>query len=256
MYSRIGLIAKTTLIVLISIFPAISFAKESTPNQSPFDSYPRIAERVFVYDKSQFTAYSGADVSHFELPYTEEPDNPNFIRKRLGIISISPKQRAYLDITSDPMSEYFEIRDEGSGRLIKSFGYYGGFSGALLFSGQGVVYEYRRAGSLCWGKTTNKFALVDGKLVEIPQPFRHLNDADTTLLSDAKLFFKPESASSQVATLNKGTPVAVLSFMEAKEVGSKWRWFLIKTPLGLTGWVPESLKLNDYEPTLAITVCN
>lgn len=239
----------TVLVSVLTGFSAICFAQNAIPDHTPFDSYVRVTDKLFVYDKSQFVPYSGPDVSHWELKIPHAPDESNhdMDRKRLGIVSLTPTLRVYVDVLWDPMSEYFELRDVKDGKLIYAFQYYGAAYGLLLFSGQGAVYEFRQPEMMCHGSTTNKYLFAKGKLNEVSQPMHYLNDGETTLIVDGQLFSEPKLSSTQVANLPKGTKVTVLSFNHSPRKDPNDSWYLIRTPLGLTGWVPSGLE---------ITTCN
>lgn len=239
---------------VLTATPVIALAENSTP----FDSYEQVHRNIFVYDKSLFSKYTGSDVSQSERRVQDE--DVFFDRERIGIFDISPSERVYVDQVDDHMTRHFEIRNIKNGKLIGSFDFYAGAAPnskqALLFSGQGAIYEYSHAGSLCWGMVTRKYVLVSGKLKEVPQPYMYIDHGETELLRDVKLFLNPNASSSQVASLTEGTSVIVLSFKSVEGKGRSDNWLLIKTPLGLTGWIPESQEVNDYRPSAAITVCN
>lgn len=235
-----SIIAAVSIFVL-AMFPTITCAQDRPEYQTPFDSYVRVANKVFVYDQSLFSPYTGPDVSHWERIFTEEPDDSVYNRNRLGIVSLTPTQRAYVDVMFDPMTEHYEFRDIKSGKLIHRFSYYGGFSGAMLVNGQGALYVHSSPESLCTtGKETRKYTLNNGALIEMQQPLVYWVNVNSTTSADTTLFLAPKTTSSPVAILKKGTMVNVLT----KEKG----WLLIKTPLGLTGWVPgerETTTLTD-----------
>jgi hypothetical protein len=226
---------------LFLTLPAMARAQGSTQHRTPFDSYSRVVEKIFVHDKSQYSPYTGPDISHWELLYKEEPNNAVYNRKRLGIFSLTPTQRVFVDVLFDPMTEYYEFRDAATGSLIHQFSYYGGLSGALLINGQGIVYQYSNHFPLCGGNETRKFALKGGKLAEVQQPFLYLENAEPKVPRDITLFFSPSASSPQVASLNKGATVKVLTVERIE----KNFWFLVKTPLGLTGWVHEGLDITN-----------
>jgi hypothetical protein len=223
----------------LGILPAISCAQDKAESHTPFDSYFRAANIFFVYDSSQYSPYNGPDISHWNLTYSDV--NPGSVRKRWGIFSITKTQRVYVDEIWDPMSAHIQLIDINNNKLIHEFIYDYQIDGALLFSGQGAVYQYFRPKYLCSGGQTKKFWFQDGNLVEVQQPFAYLANTETTLISDVTLFFSSSAASGQIATLKEGSSVSVLAI-------DKGYWFLIKTPLGLTGWVEGG--------SLLITRCN
>lgn len=233
---------RVAIALVLVEFSMASFAQNEVPEHTPFDSYVRVADKIFVYDQSQFSPYTGPDVSHWELLYTD--DDPFFERKRLGVISLTPTQYVYLDSIWDPMSQYYELRDTKSGRLIHKFEYYGAAFGLLLFSGRGVVYEFRQMDMLCHGNTTNKYVYENGALSEVAQPLHLLSDAESISFIDIKLLNEPKINSTQVASLLKGTKVTVLALKQSPKKDPADFWLLIKTPLGLTGWVSGGLDIG------------
>ncbi len=218
-------------IAICALFTAssVSLAQESTP----FNLYVQVpGSRVYVFEKSQFTEYKGPDVSHWKRIYTEEPDDSSYDRERLGIISIAPNLRVYVDVLFDPMTEYYELTDVKTNKTVLLLKYYRGFTGTLLFNGQGSMYEYDRPASLCTeGRAITKYNIKNGKLVLVPQPFVYFDNVSATTNKDAKLLFEPKATSSVVASLPSGTRVQVLT-------GNADSWLLVRTPLGLTGWIP------------------
>lgn len=217
---------------------------------TPFDSYVRAAPEVFVTDKSLFSPYAGANVSNWIPP--EEKENTAEGRRRLGLFTLAPGQQVYIDVVQTGLPTYYELRYAGNGRLIHRFEYAEGWDeGALLLlNGHGSVYEYARPRDLCLGMATKKFEFRGGALIEVKQPFVYLDDSDTTTLEEIPLFQDTRSASPQVATLNKGSQVKIL---DSRKIGDA-HWYLIKTPLGLTGWVPLTLP-GSQQPTLDKLIC-
>lgn len=234
MKTKLLLSAALTL-VGVFVIASLGFAK------TPFDSYERVADKVFVTDRALFAPYKGKDVSHWELVYTEEPNDSGYARKRIGVFSITTTYQAYFDVLWDPLVEHYELRDAKTNHLIHSFQFGNGFEGAFLINGKGAIYQYATPPALlCFGKETKKFELKNGKLEEVKQPYAYWENTETTTLENVTLYFSSSSTSTSVAFLAKGTEVTVLS--------AKDSWLLIKTPLGLTGWVQRSL-LNN-------TICN
>lgn len=245
---------------LLLVLFGVAHAEEASREKTPFDSYIRVSDKFFVYNQSLISPYTGPDVSHWELllPHGLDDNEHDMDRKRLGIVSLTPTLQVYLDVLWDPMTEYYEFRDIKVGKLIHRFSYYGGLNGALLVNGQGAVYQYTTPGNMCFGRETKKFILKNEKLVEVQQPFAYWESSETTTLENVTLYFSPSETSSQVALLTKGTVVKVLT-------SNKDSWYLIKTPLGLTGWVAPFIKGNkatndsnftEWLETLDIPICN
>ncbi len=230
MRTGVKFIVGTALLLQATVWSANACAGEKS-NSTPFSAYVSVSDKIYVYDKSLFSPYTGPDVSHWNQIYTEEPDDPTYDRKRLGIISVAPNLRVYVDVLFNPMDEYYEFIDVKTGQMVFSLQYYGGFTGTLLFNGQGSMYEYDRPAPLCTqGRAITKYNIKNGKLVIVPQPFVYFDNVSATTNKDAKLFFEPKTSSPVVASLASGTSVQVLT--------QDNNWLLVRTPLGLTGWVP------------------
>lgn len=208
---------------------------------NPFEEYARVADSIYVYDRSQFVRYTGPAVP------TLSTDENNAVegRRRLGTIAIAPGMRLMVEATTQPMSQNYELRDTKTGELVHEFSYYGAVAAPLLFTGQGTVFDYAELSPLCWGSVTRKYEFVGGKFVEVQQPFRLLVNAETELLRNVQLLSSPNEASAPVASLSKGMKATVITFEQPDR-------FLIKTPLGLTGWLID----KRSESSLSITQCN
>jgi hypothetical protein len=244
-----GAMYKYFAITIANILFALSSpcsAQNAIPEITPFDSYPQVANRIYVYDKSQYSPYNGPDITHWELllPHSRDDNNHEFDRKRLGVVTLTPTLKVYVDAIWDPMSEYYELRDTKNGKLIHQFRYKGAAWGLLLFSGQGAVYEFRQIDELCHGNTTNKYVYKNEKLTEIALSMQFLNDAESEVLGDTQLLIEPKANNSYVASLPKGTKVTVLALKYISKSDPRDSWFLIKTPLGLTGWVTGGLEIT------------
>lgn len=218
---------------------AIDFQLEVPPN--PFDKYIRVSDIIYVYDRSQFVPYNGPALS----PRNPDAEDGIVERRRLGTISVAAGVKLNIESVEKPMYDVYEFRDPSTGKLIHEFSYFATGVPPLLFNGQGVVYEYKIPFPLCSGHETNKYELTDGKFVAIRQPMHFVN-VKTGILRDVKLFSLPDTASSQVALLQKDMTVTVLAYGDSPD------YLLIKTPLGLTGWL-----INDRSnSSVSITECN
>lgn len=248
--------------IVLTGFSEICFPQDELIEHTPFDQYIRINNKIFAYDKNLFTPYSGPDVSHWKLEVSHPANNSDeqiheYDRKRLGIFALTPSLQVYLDEYNDPISKYYELRETKNGNLIHVFKYQGGADGALLFNGAGSVYQYASPEYGCFGKETKKFILEGSKLVEVRQPMSYWEESNTTTIVDVILFLEPTAKSSQVASLPKNTHVKVLT-------ENTNGWLLIKTPLGLTGWVEfyKQIKqkvgdkeFDDSQQVLDIPIC-
>lgn len=223
-------------VLTASIFTAISSSSmadnpfDSAAAANPFRAYPKAIGEIFVYNESLFSKYNGPSI---------ENTDQNYESNRLGIITVAPNRKYYIDATADPTSNYFEILDIRTGKLIHKFKFHDGIYGSLLFTGNGVVYEYMTNPELCWGTITIKYNFVNDALLEVEQPLQYMANTSTVTTKDVQLYLAPDEKSQKVASLAAKTQVAVLS----SKKGSWGEWALVQTPLGLTGWVKDGLEI-------------
>lgn len=207
---------------------------------NPFEKHVRVAERIYVYDRSLFLKFEGPVLS----PWNPDPRDGVVERKKLGTILVSPSVRLNIELVTQTMGETYEFSEIRTGKLFHKFSYFGSGAATLLFTGQGVVYEHARVDSLCWGTVTRKYEFQERGIVETSQPIL-LIGADTELLRDVKLLLSKDKSSAPVATLTKNSKATVLTYESPDR-------FLLKTPLGLTGWI-----VNDRsDNSLSIAQCS
>lgn len=229
--------------------PSGNYTQSSAQAPSPFAVYHRVAQQVFVTSTALFSRYTGQDVTKWRPP---EGDEDVDSRKRLGVFALTPALKVYIDVVQTGLPSYYELRNVKNGRLIHRFEYgEGRDEGAvLLLNGRGIVYEYARPEDNCFGMVTKKFRLRHGSLMEVKQPYAYLAASETTTLENITLYQATSTSAVHVATLPLGTPVTILERRSVK--GNDW--YLIKTPLGLTGWVPDTLPRSE-QPTLKGMFC-
>lgn len=230
----------TTFLWVASTGSAQLLRGEASQSANPFERHLRVAEKIYVYEQSNFVAYSGPSLSTW---------NPNATdgvleRKRLGTIVVAASVRLNLEVVTQPQGVVYELRDLSTGSLIQEIPSFGTPAASLLFSGQGVLYSYARITPLCWGSATRKYEFSGGRFVETRQALL-IVDADTELLRNVKLTSTPNVGSSVVAVLPEGSKAQVLAYEPTNR-------FLIRTPLGLTGWLHGESALGS----LTITRCN
>lgn len=248
-----------SLILAAAVTTSMSAPAEAQPPQSsvslgqqaasPFAGYHRVAPQVFVTDMSLFTRYMGPDVTKWQPPAGGGEVES---RKRLGEFALTPRLKVYIDVVQTGLPTYYELRDVKNGHLIHRFEYgEGRDEGAvLLLNGRGIVYESARPAGYCLGMVTRKFRLHRGKLDEVKQPYTYFATSGTTTLENLTLYQAASTSAAHVATLTRGTPVTMLQRRTIK--GSYW--YLIKTPRGLTGWVPATLPGSE-KPALKGLFC-
>ena len=219
--------------------PAIS-NPERAAKAHPFGGLHRVADGIYVHDRAHFTKYEGPPLS----AWNANARDGILEKKRLGAIAISPGTILDIERQVNYKSEFLELIDPRTRRAIHRFTSSGSGEPPLLFDGEGTVHAYEQVRPLCWGSATRKYEFAGTRLVETHQPVLTLG-VETELLQEAVLRISPAKQSAPVVTLPKGSPATVLTY----QVPGK---FLLKTPLGLTGW----LVADAGETMLTITECN
>jgi hypothetical protein len=234
------LVTCMTTVISGSEYAEATSGQYTKSTHNPFEKYQRVTDNVYVYDHSQFSKYTGP----VQALSKSDIDNGIEDKRRLGTVTIARGMKATLDIITDPMSEHYELRDEATGLLIHHFSYYATAAAPILFNGSGVIYQYALIDGLCDGPVTRKFEFAAGKLTETPQAIIWIN-TETELLKDVKLYSKPIKTAPVIASLNKGTKVLVITHEKPDR-------FLIKTPLGLVGWLINQVS----DSSVMMTQCN
>lgn len=237
----------TRLLVLVSwiILSPVARAQSPAsglPNQAtnPFEKTVRVADGIYVYDRKDFLAYIGAAPS----PRNLDERNGVIERKRIGTVVASSGVRLVLELVTEPLGTKYEFREPLSGALVQELLYPGVSSARLLFTGKGVMYTHATTPPLCWGAATRKYELLQGKFVETRQALLLVN-AETDVLREIKLTATLSDAAPAVASLREGSKAVVLTYESPDR-------FLIRTPLGLTGW----LHGEAAKASLSIAQCN
>ena len=201
--------------------------------QTAAERFVPVTPEIFVFDPSQFHAYTGPDVSML-MPsrYDFPAGSSDFSRRRIGSIPLSKNRIVYIDELSLPMGIEYELIDVTNGSLIKVI--YSGMAGAsaLRFTGDGSVYVTDK--NSCRHQATRKYVLQGKELNETSQPLLYVG-TDSRLAGDTKLF-ADQYGKKLVATLQSGTIVTVIGRNFGFDDNSL-ETILIKTPLGLTGWI-------------------
>lgn len=239
---KANMISRHIALVLGSclLLNSASEAEAQSPT-TPFEKYLRVADRVYVYDKSHFVPYSGPPVP----PLATDNNDAIGRRLRLGTIVVAPGTRLNLDFIEQPISIAYELRDPSTGSLVHAFSYdHVTQPTPILFSGRGAIYDYATVPPLCSGPVTRKFEFISGSVSEVRQPLLLLN-AEAEVLQNVELLSADDDTGSVVASLPKGAKIVVITFRQPNR-------FLIKTPLGLTGWLIDRLPGGS----LSITQCN
>lgn len=145
------------------------------------------------------------------------PEVKRLISTRLNRDS---EARHFIDFDPGPSADpSFVITDEKSGQQVGSIG-----ADSLVVPGNGFIYALGRSNNL--HLVRQKFAVRDGKLVEIEQPFLYVgleSKAKVPLTLTAK-----KGEGEVIANIPKGDALEVV--LSDKE------YLLIKTQFGLVGW--------------------
>lgn len=157
---------------------------------------------------------------------------------------VAPGVRISIESVAHATGSEYEIRDARTDHLLHKFYYDHRPVAPLLFTGQGAIYEHAALGSLCWGAVTRKYLFANGLIREVLQPMVFLN-AESPVLKTIKLTASPDGTGPVVATLTEGMTATVLTTKGDKQ-------FLLKTPLGLTGWHTD----DPQNSSLEITQCD
>jgi hypothetical protein len=223
--------------------------------QSPFAEYPLVAPHIFVYERELFAAYKGASVARLNVPDSQE-------RSRIGIVSLAPKIRAYVDQIDNKVHgrSFFEFTELQTGALLGKIDLGMITTPAeLLFTGQGTVYLHHVPTWVCFGSATRKFVMSGKRLVETPQAMVLIN-TDANVFGNIKIFSSLESSANVVATLQDGAKVSVLGIAPDSATSDSSRdqslpILLIKSPLGLAGWYVPG-RSESGRAGISITQCN
>lgn len=202
----------------------------SSDTQTTAERFVPVTPEIFVFETSQFKSYTGPNVSKLGAERLGLDDD-SFDRRRIGSVQLSKNINVFVDELQLPNNIEYEFVDVISGEPIQII-YTGQFgASALRFTGAGTVYVTDKLA--CRSEATRKFQLQGRKLVEIQQPLLYVG-IDSRVAGNVKIFLDTDGK-TQIATLQSGTVVTVIG--RASKSGSET--LLIKTPLGLTGWLIE-----------------
>ena len=100
-----------------------------------------------------------------------------------------------------------------------------------IIPGNGYIYTRNRFNNTFLKR--RKYVFKKGELVEIKQPFYYVGLTSKTV--QPLILYDDKTAKNEVARLPADYEVEVLLTDETREGDSKW--YLVRTPFGLTGWV-------------------
>ncbi len=214
---------------------------------NPFESKLQVAKNVYVENQTQFSNWTGAKVNL--AGYSPE----SFSRTRIGTIDFAPGKKLYLDAVQNLVHfpSFYELVEPKSEKLVGKFPNYDISDARWFFPGNGIAYLNQKHLNMCGPQYTRKFVLQAGAIAEVKQPL-YLVDAETDVLSAVTLY-ESASGGKVVANLPPATKVQVVGVLPGKD--DFWTMaYLVKTPLGLTGW--HTPKPNQVDGELGIYMCN
>lgn len=245
-----------TLFSLGVIYCAVAQTSQSTAENTshmsramPFSNYAKLLDKegILVYGNKEsfFTPYTGDKLPPEAIEGTE--------RIRFGILQLTPSLKVYLDYIQNPMGGSYEFinveNNKPIGELLDDFRNIE----ALYINGAGNIYIYTIPSGLCWGRATYKYEVNADKLVEVPQPLYYVNAESLITVPQVDLLLEPKNNAPKVASLTNQTKVNVIGVVQNISGDSMENWFLVSSPLGLTGWAKS---YHDGESFFDIIQCN
>jgi hypothetical protein len=202
---------------------ALSLTLISARAEQPDSSFPGLKTIPIPEDLSPYPGKLSYDAGLAEVinkPLKPEEGAPEGQRLVATKINREEQTRYFIDFDSGPSADpAFVITEEKTGKLIGSIG-----GESIVIPGNGFLYISGRANRL--HQEQGKFAIRDGKLVEIEQPFSYVG-----LKSKAKVPLK------LLAKKDGGEVIANIPAGDALEVVLRdGEHLLIKTNFGLLGW--------------------
>jgi len=186
-------------------------------------AFPGLATLAIPEKDSPFpgqVAYDAALSEVIDKPLPLEEGAPEIRRMIATRVNREAEARYFIDFDPGPSADPgFIITDQKTGKLVGSIG-----AESLAIPGNGFIYATGRANRMHLEHL--KYAIRDGKLVEIAQPFSYIG-----LQSKAKVALK------LLATKDGGEVIANVPSGDAVEVVLRdGEHLLVKTRFGLLGW--------------------
>ncbi|WP_035606088.1 hypothetical protein [Haloferula sp. BvORR071] len=223
-------------IFALSAALALSVRAEDKPKDPAAAAFPGLATVAIPEKDTPFPGQVAYDAKLSELidkPLPLEEGAPEIRRMISTRVSRDAETRYFIDFDPGPSADPgFDITDQKTGKLIGSIG-----AESLAIPGNGFIYATGRANRMHLEHL--KYAIRDGKLVEIEQPFSYVG-----LQSKAKVELKllaKKDGGETIATIPKGDSLEV--------VLRDGEHLLIKTRFGLLGWwkMNTSVMANNAE---------
>jgi hypothetical protein len=202
---------------------ALSFTLVSARAEEAASSFPGLSSLPIPEDLTPFPgklSYDPALTQVVNKPLKPEEGAPEGQRLVATRLNRETDTRYFIDFDSGPSADpAFVITDEKTGKVIGSIG-----GESLTIPGNGFIYASGRANRM--HEEHLKFAIRDGKIVEIGQPFSYVG-----LKSKAKVPLK------LLAKKDGGEVIANIPAGDALEVVLRdGEHLLVKTRFGLVGW--------------------
>lgn len=213
--------SRTLIILGLAVALASAQAQENDKNQpAPFPGLKSLAVSGGESPSSQRISYDAALSEVIDKPLPMEEGEPEVRRMLVTQLDRENKIRHFIDFDPGPSADpSFVITDEKTGQLIGTIG-----ADSLSLPGNGFIYATGRSNNLHLER--QKFAIRDGKLVEIKQPFSYVG-----LESKAKVPLK------LLANKDSGEVIANIPKGDSLEVVLRdGEHLLVKTRFGLVGW--------------------
>jgi hypothetical protein len=213
--------------------------------KSAADKFLPLTPQIYVTDPSLFHPYSGPDLSDTSKAIAKEVglNEDDVTIRRLGSVQLAKNLDVYVDEITFPANMSYSLTDTSNGNLIQGLDSVQFSASALKFTGTGVVYVTNMG---CRAESTVKYVLQGKKLISVEQPLIYVG-IDSRVAGNVRLF-EDITGKKEVATLQSGTLVTVIGRDPHNSSN-----VVIKTPLGLTGWLLEFGKSGG---NLIMDACN
>lgn len=238
------------LFFVLTLCAAGSSARPPAP--SPFEGKVLAAPHIYVESLAQFVKWSGEPVPPGDF------DPEDFKRTRLGTVTFGAGLKVHIDFIENLVHfpSYYELVDTSTGGALGRYDVFDREDGDWYFSGNGAAYLNRDDLSLCGvtRRATTKIAQQGRRLIEVTQPLMYIG-AEAEAGTSVRLHESPTSSAAVVATLLPKTKFLVLGLLHSKSKPYE-TVFLVKTPLGLTGWFVPDPDATRSEVISIYRTCN
>lgn len=204
------------------VFTPVQAEEKARP--SPFPGLAVLPVSGGESPSSQQVSYDAALSKLINKPLAEKGANdggtPEIMRLLSTRLDREGEGRCFIDFDPGPSADpSFIISDEKTGKQLGEIS-----ADSLALPGNGFIYAAGRSNNM--HEVRQKFAVRDGKLVEVKQPFSYVG-----LDSKAKVplaLLAKQGSGEVVANIPAGDALQV--------VLSEGEYLLIKTQFGLVGW--------------------